>query len=105
MKVKWYLPEETKSLASLTTNQEHDLQLLSLEFGYPLQKNKCANTFEIQNGYFNDSILYYKYNVVLKVNWPQSLIISLSKWFMKYLLSSVVSMTVLAKLRWSLNCL
>ena len=49
MRVKWYLIEETKSLTSLTNNREHDLLLPSLEFGDLLQKNKCANTFEIQN--------------------------------------------------------
>ena len=34
--------------------------VLSLEFGDLLQKNKCANTFEIQN--------YVKYEAVLKIN-------------------------------------
>ena len=48
MLVKWYVCEETKSLASLTNNWEHDLELPSLEFGDLLQKNKCASTFEIQ---------------------------------------------------------
>ena len=72
MRVKWYLIEETKSLASLTNNREHDLQLPSLEFGDLLQKNKWANTFEIQNWRFNDSRLYLKYNVVLNVNGSQS---------------------------------
>ena len=66
--------------------------VLSLEFGDLLQKNKFANTFEIQN--------YVKYEAVLKINWPQNLIISLSKCFIKQSLSLFVSKTVLAKLRW-----
>ena len=48
MRVKWYLIEETKSLASLINNRENNLQLLSLEFGDLLQKNKCTNTIETQ---------------------------------------------------------
>ena len=48
MRVKWYLIEETKSLASLINNRENNLQLLPLEFGDLLQKNKCTNTIETQ---------------------------------------------------------
>ena len=47
-----------------------------------------------------------KYNIALKVNWPQiiiSLIISLSKYFIKQSLSLFVLITVLAMLWWSLN--
>ena len=104
MKVKWNLIEGTKSLASSTNNREHDLQPPSSDL-HITKKNKCTNTFEIQNWRFSDSRLYLKYDVALKVNWPQSLLISLSKYFIKQLLSSIWSITVLAKLQWSLNSL